>query len=100
MAREAALVASAHREYSRRGAHAWHYKTHGHDRGRAGIPDELVCYRGRFLAVEYKQPGKHPEPIQEWELERIRDAGGMAIVATSIDDIRQALDYLDAEAAA
>jgi Holliday junction resolvase len=49
----------------------------------SGMPDLLVCWRGRFVAIEMKMPGKKPTRIQEAEIGRIRDAGGIAEVATS-----------------
>lgn len=45
----------------------------------------------RWLAIEVKRPGEHPTPAQLAFLERVRRAGGIALVAYSLDDVRQAL---------
>jgi Holliday junction resolvase len=94
---EAAIDRSIKRELERRGA--WTIKTHGTVAGRRGIPDWLICHRGRFLAIETKQPGAYPGRLQRHELDRVRRAGGLAIVAHSADDVRDALDTIDREAA-
>lgn len=54
-----------------------------------GIADVLGIRKrdGRFIAVEVKQPGKKPSDDQEIFLDQVRRKGGIAIVATSIDDI-------------
>lgn len=52
------------------------------------IPRE---YRARFLAIEVKRRGVEPTPAQRSFLDLVRTAGGLAIVATSVDDVRIAL---------
>ena len=54
--------------------------------GRCGTPDILACTppTGRFLAIELKVAGRRLEPAQATEIERIRAAGGVAIVAHSL----------------
>ena len=60
-------------------------------RGKRGVPDIIGCYRGRFVAFELKAAGGRLEPAQVGECERIRAAGGVAIVAYSLGDVMQAL---------
>ena len=48
--------------------------------GRAGIPDIVICHRGRFIAVECKAGSNKPTALQLRELDNIRKAGGVAIV--------------------
>jgi Holliday junction resolvase len=48
--------------------------------GRSGIPDIIVCHRGRFLAIECKAGSNKPTALQEREMLLIRNAGGSAIV--------------------
>lgn len=48
--------------------------------GRAGIPDIIVCYRGRFLAVECKAGFNKPTALQEREMAEINKAGGSSMV--------------------
>lgn len=52
--------------------------THGY--GRSGVPDIIACVNGRFLAVECKAGGNKPTALQVRELERIRNANGVAVV--------------------
>lgn len=59
-----------------------------------GTPDLLVCLGGLFLAIEVKQPGKSPSKIQEHRIRQIKDAGGVAFVATSVTDVEAKFDAL------
>ena len=47
---------------------------------KSGIPDLLVCCRGRFMGVEIKAPGGKPTDLQIYNLRRIDTAGGLAIL--------------------
>ncbi len=53
--------------------------THGY--GRSGVPDIVACVQGAFLGIECKAGKNKPTALQVRELERIRTAGGSAIVA-------------------
>jgi hypothetical protein len=57
--------------------------------GKCGTPDILVCMppTGHFLAIELKVAGRRLEPAQAGEIERIRAAGGCAIVAHTLQDV-------------
>ena len=57
-----------------------------------GTPDIICCMGGLFLAIEVKQPGKSPSKIQQHRLRQIREAGGVALVATSVDDLKEQLN--------
>jgi hypothetical protein len=48
------------------------------ERGRRGVPDILSCIFGDFIAMELKDEGEKPTPLQEIKLGEIRRAGGMA----------------------
>jgi Holliday junction resolvase len=66
-------------------------KKHNNQYGRKGEPDILGSIHGRFVAIEVKQPGKRPTKIQEARLRQWRDAGGVALWATSVDEVKEAL---------
>lgn len=51
--------------------------------------DDLCCFRGRFLAIEYKAPGKIPTPRQRLTMDEIRRAGGIAIWGDSFESIKE-----------
>jgi Archaeal holliday junction resolvase (hjc) len=67
--------------------------------GHAGIPDIIVCHYGFFFAIECKAGKKQPTALQERELKRIREHGGVALVIneSNIDDIEQYLNYAKEE---
>jgi hypothetical protein len=46
---------------------------------------------GRFLAIEVKRPGGKLTLDQTAFLEAVRQNGGIAIVATSVDDVMEGL---------
>lgn len=58
-------------------------------RGCADILGQLAS--GHFLAIEVKRPGERPSPEQLDFLETVAHAGGLALIAHSIDDVREAL---------
>lgn len=70
---------------------AWHIKTHGNMFSRAGTPDVLACVNGRFVAIEVKQPGGRVSPLQIAHIKLIRQAGGVAFVAYSLDEVKRIL---------
>lgn len=59
--------------------------------GAPGCSDIIGVYRGRFLAVEVKQPGQRPTVEQQVFLDSVRTCGGIALVVTSVDDLQQQL---------
>ena len=62
--------------------------THGY--GRSGVPDIIACVSGRFLAIECKAGTNKPTALQVREIESIRKAGGVAVVANeeNWDEVR------------
>jgi hypothetical protein len=47
---------------------------------KSGIPDILVCCKGRFVGVETKAPKGRPSDLQIYNLRQIDRAGGLAIL--------------------
>jgi Holliday junction resolvase len=62
--------------------------------GRHGIPDVVACYKGHLLGIECKAKGGKTTALQERELQRIRDAGGTALVINehNLHELQEALD--------
>lgn len=58
---------------------------------RAGVPDIIACVGGRFVAIEVKRPGASPSELQRYNLKKIWDAGGISIIAHSVEEARSAL---------
>jgi len=61
--------------------------------------DDFACVVGKFVAIEYKAPGKVPTPRQEATMGQIRRAGGIAIWGDSaemiIEKLKEALGLPD-----
>ena len=70
---------------------------HGSAFTTAGTPDLLASYRGRFLGIECKQPGKSPTEIQRHRIDQIRKAGGFAFTVRETDDLLDAIEMIDGE---
>lgn len=58
----------------------WVLKTWSNGVQRSGVPDLLVCCNGYFLGVELKAENGTPSDLQLWNIDKIREAGGVAIV--------------------
>lgn len=56
-----------------------------------GGSDLIGIYKGRFLALEVKQPGKSATTVQENFLRAVRQNGGIAGVVRSPEDVRNLL---------
>ena len=67
------------------------WKEHGGQYGTAGIPDIIVCYHGRFIALEAKVGKNVPTKLQSVTIEQIRKAGGTAAVVRSVEDAKAVL---------
>lgn len=63
-----------------------------------GTPDILACVRGRFVAVEVKRQdsGYGLTKPQELRMKTIERAGGIAIVAVGIPDVKNVVDWIRA----
>lgn len=70
------------------------WKEHGGQYGTAGIPDIIVCYKGRFIAFECKLPGRKPTVLQAITLKKIMLAGGIACVVTSLEQAKQVIENI------
>ena len=76
---------------------AWLLKTWGGGFQRSGIPDLLICYKGRFIGIELKAEKGKVSELQDRELRLIRNAGGMGFVVrpSHYEDLIQILDSID-----
>jgi len=61
-----------------------------------GISDIIGVWNGRFIAIEVKRPtGGIVSPEQNAFIMRIKQAGGIAFIARSVDDVIRELDLKD-----
>ena len=68
------------------------WKEHGGQYGTAGIPDIIVCYKGRFIALEAKVGKNQPTRLQAATIDPIRRAGGIACVVRSVDEVKEIMN--------
>lgn len=71
----------------------WFYMPVQNGMGMAGIPDIVACIDGRFVGIECKAPGRGHTvtSLQENALSGIQGAGGVSMVAESVEVVRAAL---------
>ena len=64
---------------------------------KKGIPDVIACYKGQFIAIEVKTPltRSNTSKLQEYNLDKIAEAGGQSGIAVDIDDINPMLNRID-----
>ena len=54
---------------------------------KAGVPDIIACLSGQFYGIEVKVGRNKPSPLQLANLRAIAKAGGVDIVAYSLEDV-------------
>jgi len=64
---------------------------------KSGTPDILACYRGIFLAIEVKRPETktNVSELQEYNIKKIKEAGGIAIVSWDLDAVKATIDDIN-----
>lgn len=73
------------------------WKEHGGMYGTAGIPDIILCFNGRFIALEVKNETGKPTDLQKNTIKKIRAAGGTAEVVRSVSDVKTLLKKMKEE---
>jgi Holliday junction resolvase len=71
------------------GSNVWYFKSS--DRYTVGIPDLIICYNGRFIAIELKALKGVVSRIQSHQLSVIQRAGGESYICRTIEQVKQAL---------
>jgi hypothetical protein len=63
--------------------------------GNAGVPDFLVCLRGKFYGIECKANGGKPTALQLKHLDDIRKTGGIALLIdeTNVETLRKEFSH-------
>ena len=84
---EAALIQKI-RKYLATVPECFFWKEHGGQYGTAGIPDIIVCHKGRFIALEAKVGKNKTTKLQAATIDQIRKAGGTAAVVYSVEDVQ------------
>lgn len=73
----------------------YHFSPFQAGMGRAGVPDVICCFEGRFVAFECKAGNNKPTALQEREMNAIRTAKGLAFVINeeNVDNIKELLRW-------
>lgn len=70
----------------------WFFKVHGSIFQPSGIPDILACINGKFVAIEVKRSdGGVVSPLQKAQIQKIKENGGLAGVASSMEEFLEIL---------
>jgi len=61
--------------------------------GASGVPDFLVCYKGKFIGIEAKANGNKPTALQLRHLENIEASKGHSYIIdeTNVDELPRLL---------
>ena len=94
---EGKLVAATRRYLRSRGARPFKIQGDSDNFQEVGIPDLLVCYRGRFVGLEAKMPGNKPSAKQIAVLNEIAETEGYAAVFTTVEEVASLLAKIDRE---
>lgn len=58
----------------------YYIKVWGGGYQRSGIPDLIICLKGKFMAVELKNEDGKLSPLQLYNINKIKQAGGQAFI--------------------
>jgi hypothetical protein len=64
------------------------------ERYKSGVPDVWGCYKGKFFVIELKDATGVASPAQEAFIYRIKQSGGAAIVARTIAEVEDLMEFL------
>ena len=98
-----AKLTKAVRDWLREQDDVWCVKIHGGPMQQAGIPDLILCVRGRFVAIEMKAPHgprskKDPwaecTALQRSTLLAIADAEGVAAACDTLEQVQTIVGFV------
>ena len=73
------------------------WKEHGGMYGTAGIPDLIICYKGRFIGLECKVGRNTATALQQQTIRQILKAGGYAVVVKSVGEVKAIIQAFEKE---
>lgn len=76
---------------------AYFFKVHGSAFMEPGIPDIVCCYKGLFLGIECKAPGKLYEQTEHQKIheENIIKSNGLYLLTDNPNDVIHLLEEID-----
>lgn len=84
-------------EYLKTIPNLFFWKEHGGMYGTAGIPDLIVCYKGRFIGLECKVGKNKPTVLQAVTVKQIINTGGYATVVRTVEEVRTIIRAFEKE---
>ena len=74
----------------------WHVKYFANGFTKSGIPDLLCAVNGHFLAIEVKAENGKPSQLQIYNIEKIRESGGHAVIVkpSQFEELKQLIQEL------
>lgn len=77
----------------------YHFKIHGDNFVKPGLPDIVACCNGKFLAIEVKRPGAKNEQSEAQKIHQrnITKSGGVYLLADNLEDVVDVVDLLEKE---
>lgn len=70
------------------GSDCWWFKVVASQGQKAGVPDIVGCYKGRFFAIENKSKDGKLSKKQEHEIKKIKLAGGQTATPRCLDEAK------------
>lgn len=64
---------------------------------KTGDPDMIVCYMGRYIAVEAKTPEGVQSQWQKLRQSQIEEAGGIYVLARSVEQVKEVIENVKRE---
>lgn len=63
---------------------------------KSGVPDLLCCVNGRFVAIEVKAENGTTSYLQDHNIAKIKEAGGVAVVVkpSQFDELKDLIEKL------
>ncbi len=58
----------------------YYIKVWGGGYQRSGIPDLIICLKGKFVAIELKNEDGKPSALQLYNIDKIKQSGGQAFI--------------------
>jgi hypothetical protein len=82
------MLESARKKRCTRALEEWGWEViHLIQTNKNGIPDTLALRLGIVVFIEFKQPGKRPDPLQEYRHKKLREHGFTVLIVHDLSDI-------------
>lgn len=65
------------------------------DLNTIGVPDLIVCYKGKFIGMEVKTKKGRISGVQNKTAEAIKENGGYVINPTCVEEVIELLEIID-----